>query len=54
MPAQVSYSEAFQFAQYCFVTDEFLKEYGSAIRWHDSLIDFGELFGFVDRIIRGQ
>jgi hypothetical protein len=51
MPETLNYSEAFQFAQYCYVSDEFLNEYGSALRWMDSMIDTGELLAFVDRIM---
>jgi hypothetical protein len=51
MPTTLNYSEALQFAQYCYVADEFLNEYGSAIRWVNCKIDAGELMSFIDRIM---
>lgn len=51
MPQTLNYTEALQFAQYCYVADEFLNEYGSAIRWVNSKIDAGELMNFVERVM---
>ena len=44
----VPYSQALNFAACCELADEFLNEYGSAIRWTDSKIDFNELFAFME------
>ena len=51
MPTQVTYSQALQFAEYCYIVEEFLQEYGIANRWQDSMIDSGELMAFVDTIM---
>ena len=51
MPQQLNYFEALQFAEYCYTVEEFLQEYGSAIRWQNSMIDTGELMNFIENII---
>ena len=48
MSIMVPYSQALNFAACCELADEFLNEYGSAIRWTDCKIDFNELFAFVE------
>jgi len=52
MNPTLSYFEALDFAAGCLVADEFLSEYGSALRWVDSTIDLGELFTFIDNCLR--
>ena len=51
MPQTLTYTEALTFAQYCYALEEFLQEYGSAIRWKDCMIDAGELLTFVENVI---
>jgi hypothetical protein len=51
MNPTLSYSEALDFATGCLVADEFLTEYGSAVRWVNSTIDLGELFAFIDNCL---
>jgi hypothetical protein len=51
MPQSLTYTEAFQFATYCYIVEEFLSEYGLPYRWRNSMIDSGELMAFVDTIM---
>jgi hypothetical protein len=51
MNPTLSYSEALDFATGCLVGDEFLAEYGSAVRWVNCTIDLGELFAFIDNCL---
>ena len=51
MNPTLSYSEALDFAADCLVAEEFLAEYGSAVRWVNSTIDLGELFVFVNNCL---
>jgi len=51
MNPTLSYAEALDFAAGCMVAEEFLAEYGSAVRWVDSTIDLGELFVFVNNCL---
>lgn len=51
MPQSLNYNEAFRFAEYCYAAEEFLQEYGSAIRWRDCMIDAGELLTFVENVV---
>ena len=51
MNPTLSYSEALDFAVGCLVGDEFLAEYGSAVRWVNCTIDLGELFTFIDNCL---
>lgn len=50
MPQSLTYTEALQFAEYCYAVDEFLQEYGIANRWQDCMIDAGELLTFIENI----
>lgn len=54
MPVAIPYNQALDFAGQCMVSNEFLSEYGSAIRWQDCLIDLGELMQFVEDKLNGQ
>jgi hypothetical protein len=50
----IPYSQAFNFANCCNVAEEFLSEYGSAIRWQDCRIDLGELMVFIEEKLDRQ
>ena len=51
MNPTLTYTQALDFAAGCLVADEFLAEYGSAVRWVNSTIDLGELFTFIDNCL---
>lgn len=53
-PVQIPYSHALQFAMDCTVGVEFIEEYGSALSWVGSMIDMGELMGFIENKLNGQ
>jgi hypothetical protein len=52
MNPTLTYTQALDFAAGCLVADEFLAEYGSAVRWVNSTIDLGELFAFIDNCLK--
>jgi hypothetical protein len=52
MTPTLSYFEALDFAAGCLVAEEFLAEYGSAVRWVHCSIDLGELFAFIDNCLK--
>jgi hypothetical protein len=51
MNPTLTYTQALDFAAGCLVADEFLAEYGSAVRWVHCSIDLGELFAFIDNCL---
>jgi hypothetical protein len=52
MTPTLTYTQALDFAAGCLVVEEFLAEYGSAVRWVDCSIDLGELFAFIDNCLK--
>ena len=52
MDPTLTYTQALDFAAGCLVVEEFLAEYGSAVRWVNSTIDLGELFAFIGNCMK--
>jgi hypothetical protein len=45
------YNQAHNFATYCSVQYQFLKEYGTEENWQESEVDLGELMSFIKAIL---